>query len=635
LFSIKPNLFFSLLIFSSIFFYCHSDVYAQQAIEKEEFNKVMAEVKRLLKIDTEGALNQLNTLSNKIVWLSVEQKLKYYQLLSEVYISKNKFISAKETTGKALHLAKTLSGPSIITIELLYARAFSFESLGDLKSAADNYKKGLELAKSVNNKVLIAEGLIDLGAIAYQNMDFERSLRLLNEGYKIAIQADDEEVKGKAYSELALVYSQVGEIQQSITFNLQSYKHFKKVGLLLNAQNSLANLGMDYVSDKQYKKAITTFNTIISESGEDSSSLVMYEAYSGLAWAYLRKEENDPKLAYQYFLKAVTYLQGSQRYDNQLRAYVDKAFFLFKLKRYEEVLTNIKAAEQLLTEHESLKKQKSYEYLDIYSIKSKALYELKRFKEAYEIEFLLPVIHDELNKNVDKPSVSETRLSLESEKADLKNTSLKNENTVHEANLVKAKKVNKEQNFYLLTSAIIALLLAWLVIKLVYSQRQLKIASTIDSLTGIANRRSLMTKALLVFNFAKSKNLSLSLLIIDIDNFKEVNDTLGHSHGDVVLKETVKLTSSLMRKNDVFGRWGGEEFMVFLPGENLQAAIKMAERIRLRIAEKKWLLSEVKQVTVSIGVTSFDNDHDLNSFIQRTDKLLYQAKVAGRNKVCS
>lgn len=610
-------------------------IYAQELIEKAEFNEVIEDVEGLLKSDIELAFNTLRKLDDKLELLSVEQKLNYYRLLSEAYILKSQFITAKKTTGKALNLAKKLSSPSILMIELLYLRGFSFENLGDLKSAEDNYKKGLEIAESVHDKVLIASGLIELGAIAYLSDDNERSLILLNEGYKIANQTDDSEVKGKATSELAIVYGNIGQIEQAMIYNLQSYEHFKEVGMLLSAQNSLSNLGWDYNESKQYDKAIATFNKVILESKGESSRHIMYGVYSGLARSYFLREESNPELAHEYFIKAGEHLEGSQRYDNQLQFYVDQSFVLFQLKRYEEALASIDIAEDILAEHNLIPKVKNNIIYIITNLRSKSLYELKRFKEAYDIKSLLPSLLEKWYESVDVQSVAATRLSLESEQADLKNKLLKNENTVHEASLIEARKVNKEQQLYIIASAIVAIALAWLVIKLIYSQRQLKIASTIDSLTGIANRRSLMKKALLAFNSAKSKNTSLSLLMIDVDHFKEVNDTLGHNQGDLVLQEVVQLTSSLMRKSDVFGRWGGEEFMVFLPRQNKHAAIEVAERIRLCIAQKKWLLCEIEQITVSIGVASFDNDTDLVGLIQRADKLLYQAKETGRNKVCS
>jgi diguanylate cyclase (GGDEF)-like protein len=639
LLSIKSNKFFYLVIYLVIFLaaslYCNPLLYAKPPVKNVTFTNILDNAERLLKSDIKLAFAELTTLDGKVEQLSIEQQLTYYLLLSEAYVMKAQFITAKQTSGKGLRLAKKLSSPNALMSELLYLRGFAFENLGDLEKAVDNYKKGLEVAESVHDNALIAAGLIELGAIAYLRNDHKRALTLLNDAYKISEQTDDDELKGKANSELGIAYSKIGQYEQAMAYYLQSYKYYKNAGQLLAALNSLGNLAGAHVVNKQYDEAIVAYEKIILESNGHGPSHIMYGVYTGLAWIYLNKEDRDPELAYKFFLQAEQQLKGSQRYDNKLQFYLDHAFVLFQLKRYEETLTSIALAQNLLDEHESLKEFRENVDLSITNLKSKSLYELKRYKEAYQAKSLLPDLLEKSYENEDVHSLAETRLSLESEQADLKQKLLQNENIINEASLVEAKKANEEQRLYLIISALVALALAWLLVKLIYSQRQLEVASTIDSLTGIANRRSLMKKTSLAVKLAKTKNLNISILVIDIDHFKDVNDSLGHSQGDVVLKEVVYLTSSLMRKSDIFGRLGGEEFMVCLPEQNLQSATDIAERIRLRIADKKWPLRNIQKITVSIGVASFDNDADLNSFIQRADKLLYKAKASGRNKVCN
>ncbi|WP_343813727.1 tetratricopeptide repeat-containing diguanylate cyclase [Colwellia asteriadis] len=630
----RKSLFFKCLSFA-ICLYC-SPVFSlsKEAVDKSP-KALLESAELMLKSDVGLTFDLLSKIEAQLTLLSIEQKLKYYYLLSESYSTSGQFISAAQTLDTALTLAKKLASPSVIICDLLYLRGYAAESLGDTSLAVEYYKKGLEVAESLHDKVMIANGLINLGAIAYITDDYKRALILLNDAYKIAAQTNDDQLKGYSNVELGIAYANLGQNEQSMVYYKQAYEYFKKSGMLLAAHNALNNIAMNYSVNKQYNEAISAYQEIISTSNEHSPAEIMYRVFSGMAWAQFRKEESDPEKAYEYFLKAEKYIDTIQRHDIKLQFYFDQAFVLFHLKRYQDTLVSIAEAEKLLVNHDSLPFFQKQANLGIINLKSKVYYEQKRFKEAYEAKSKLVFLREQLHENEDKKSVAEVRLSLESEQADLKNKLLENEKTINQENLAEAQFANKEQQLYLSIGALVALALAWILAKLLYSQRQLKLASTIDTLTGIENRRSLMKKSAQAFKLAKKKHHCFSVLVIDIDRFKNINDTLGHSQGDVVLKEVVQLSESMMRKSDVFGRLGGEEFMVCLPKQDLQSAIYIAERIRERIAEKQWPLRNITQVTVSIGVASLASDSDLNTLVQRADKLLYKAKLSGRNKVCS
>jgi diguanylate cyclase (GGDEF)-like protein len=124
--------------------------------------------------------------------------------------------------------------------------------------------------------------------------------------------------------------------------------------------------------------------------------------------------------------------------------------------------------------------------------------------------------------------------------------------------------------------------------------------------------------------------------MIDVDHFKKINDILGHSASDKVLAQVAYLSANVMRKSDIFGRLGGEEFMICLPKTTMISALEISERIRMSIDQYTWQFSKEDNlnISVSIGVATLENDNDLSSLIKRADEQLYQAKASGRNKVC-
>jgi len=160
--------------------------------------------------------------------------------------------------------------------------------------------------------------------------------------------------------------------------------------------------------------------------------------------------------------------------------------------------------------------------------------------------------------------------------------------------------------------------------------------SIYDSLTKVYNRRYFMQRYLTEFERAKKINIDLSLLMIDIDYFKKINDSYGHLVGDAVLREVAKLIRDNLREIDFVGRFGGEEFSVILPETDKAGAIMVAERISSRISrEYIRVFDETLTTTVSIGISALTLDiTDSKSFMEIADKALYKAKVTGRNRVC-
>lgn len=161
-----------------------------------------------------------------------------------------------------------------------------------------------------------------------------------------------------------------------------------------------------------------------------------------------------------------------------------------------------------------------------------------------------------------------------------------------------------------------------------------KLAKT-DELTGISNRRNFINFAQREFNLAKRQKRLFSLLILDIDYFKKINDTYGHPIGDCVIKFVAQKCVQCLRKEDLCARWGGEEFIIFLSETDLKQSIVVGNRIQNTI-ETETIIIKLHEIniTISVGISIYhEDDEDVNQTIFRADKALYQAKNSGRNKV--
>jgi two-component system cell cycle response regulator len=170
------------------------------------------------------------------------------------------------------------------------------------------------------------------------------------------------------------------------------------------------------------------------------------------------------------------------------------------------------------------------------------------------------------------------------------------------------------------------------IVSLVEDARHLAMS---DPLTGLMNRRAFRDAMTRELSRADRYALPVSVLLLDVDHFKMVNDTRGHEAGDAVLKGVSQLALAVARKSDVVGRWGGEEFVIGLPQATAAGARVAAERLRRSIADHSFPLSEDPplRVTVSIGIAHAAKGEGLDDVIARADEAMYLAKSRGRNRV--
>ena len=166
---------------------------------------------------------------------------------------------------------------------------------------------------------------------------------------------------------------------------------------------------------------------------------------------------------------------------------------------------------------------------------------------------------------------------------------------------------------------------------LLESNEKLTLLASKDALTNIYNRRMLNEYILQETKKSKRHKIDLSLILLDIDHFKDINDKYGHKIGDEVLIEISSLLSRNIRQSDIFGRWGGEEFIILLPQTNIKNAYEVAESLRKKI--EKHYFDKVGKTTISLGVSMYDPKDDILDFIENADSAMYKAKYNGRNKV--
>lgn len=166
---------------------------------------------------------------------------------------------------------------------------------------------------------------------------------------------------------------------------------------------------------------------------------------------------------------------------------------------------------------------------------------------------------------------------------------------------------------------------------LLYEEKQkLQKLSITDGLTGLFNKRFINTRLNEEIEISQQSRRKLAVALIDIDDFKSINDTYGHLFGDYVLKRISGTIVNNLRQNDVVGRYGGEEFLIMLPDTGREEGYAIVDRIRRKVLELQW--EHKLQVTISGGVTELGNNQ-MTDLLKQADRLLYRAKFKGKNRI--
>jgi diguanylate cyclase len=250
-------------------------------------------------------------------------------------------------------------------------------------------------------------------------------------------------------------------------------------------------------------------------------------------------------------------------------------------------------------------------------------------KKAY----LLSLFND--TAAIDKARIEALEQKYEIEQKSKANLLLEEQSRLKKLKIVEAqqKRVDSERDYWALIC--IFVVFGLLMLRQLNIRRRLLWLAQIDSLTGLKNRSTLFDEGVSLFEQTKSGQQNLSVILVDVDHFKQVNDQYGHSIGDQVLQRIAKLGKEVMRSRDILARLGGEEFVALFPSANLTEAKAIAVRLKDKVAQEPFSTGDKSlQVTVSIGVVEYKNGMaDLDELIKHADQAMYLAKANGRNQV--
>ncbi|TXH93922.1 MAG: diguanylate cyclase [Rheinheimera sp.] len=258
-----------------------------------------------------------------------------------------------------------------------------------------------------------------------------------------------------------------------------------------------------------------------------------------------------------------------------------------------------------------------------------------RFERAYQLLTEAVALQEQLNSQAKQQREALLRFQFDSELQSQKNSQLQAENRLTGQQVAVLEAAQRWQYIAIGLFVVLALVALFYAISQIQRNRRLHKLAMTDELTQVGNRRAILAQCHRVMQQASHSQQVWSLLIVDIDHFKQCNDVYGHDAGDEVLRSVAQAMQAVLRGQDRIGRSGGEEFLVVLPDTTELQATALAEQLRQAVAALRFSNYPDLHISISIGLTQAGRHEQVREVITRADSALYQAKNRGRNQVVS
>jgi diguanylate cyclase (GGDEF)-like protein len=511
--------------------------------------------------------------------------------------------------------------------KLLACHAAALIVDGKSVAAEQEYGTAAAIAKQVGDVPLQAEAAGDIGYLQYVRGAMADALANLQNAYRLCAQLGDEKGRLDALSNIANVYADahVAQYDRAIEYYRQLLGEYEKHGQPSDVADTTFNIGSTFetkgdltAAELYYRRALVVFQTL----GQAKDVAFTKRSLGSALMKQGRAAEALPLLD-----SAVAFYDGHDE-ENTAHSRQFRGMAYRRLGRFPEALAEFDAARRFFERENNVRflEKNLEETALVYS-------QLGDWRKAYDAAVRHAALSQTLAETRRDELSSRLRVTFDSEKKEQENRALARENGLRSVALREAERSRKLQ---IAVSALIALLAAAMAIlfwRQVVNTRRMRAMAMTDELTRLPNRRHILAAAEIAFAAAKRDGRTAAVIILDIDHFKRINDTLGHAAGDAVLRIVARTCRIALRADDQIGRIGGEEFLVVLHAATPSQAHEIAER--LRIAVERLDLTSIAPdlyITISLGVCVPDN-YDATAAIAAADSMLYRAKECGRNRV--
>ena len=515
-------------------------------------------------------------------------------------------------------------------IRFYYCRGGYLESLKTPRDALADFERGIDLARSSGDDAMLAAGLQARGGMYSLLGIYGKALADLLEAQRLFTEKELDEAASQILQDIGITYRRLGYPDKAREYLNQAIAHEKRVGDTESLYISALQLGYADQETGQYESALATQQhalELATTTGDRSSIASVNLAIASVLTDLHRYAEAQSALR----KAADGFTAVGDRADTGMLAY-ESGRALAGMKEPRKALAEFATAEKEFNASGNRRYQEI-----LYRAQAKSLEDSNQPAAALTAYKNYLAAHDAVAKERANQQAQMLREQFDTDRAKMENLRLKSEQAAKDHQVEALQGVRRWQQVAMGLLAILLGLLSLLAIRQLARLRNWKRMASVDALTGVANLRGVQHFANASLRRAHAQNEPLTVLAIDIDEFKRINDAHGHPAGDRVLREVARACADALRDGDLLGRIGGEEFLAVLPSTLIDHAVDVAERLRRRVETLDIAdLPGNVHATISIGVAEMlPHERDVSTLVERADAALYRAKALGRNRVVS
>jgi diguanylate cyclase (GGDEF)-like protein len=508
---------------------------------------------------------------------------------------------------------------------ILTCRGETLETAGDNARAKADFDEAVAVAGTASDEQMLAEALFSRGYLRALEGEYAAGMSDVRRSQELFERIHMPQHALTVLNTIATIYNKMGDYAQAAQIYERARSQQHDAGLRRDEAVTLYNLGRARQKLAEWDPARTAFSGCLTLSRE--LGYTRGEAYALLGLASVDSADSDPSGALNLLSQAGQLQRRTP--DARLNAQIQLArgTALRQLHRGPEALSALEQSAAVFKQANSLEEMRAT-YGELANVQA----QMGDWQSAYKYRSDAQTASEQLLHNQLDQRFATLKVEFDTATKEKENALLLSQNAANQKALTQERWANTLETAVILLSLMLLGLLTILVLHQRRGARHMRVLAMTDELTGAPNRRAVLASLDEVLQQPGSS--PCSILIIDIDHFKSINDRHGHPVGDVTLQLLTTRIRGTATEPAIFGRLGGEEFVVVLPNTEMHDAQRMAERIRAQtpsIDLSPWLGE--RRITVSIGVATSLAGDTVSTILRRGDAALYRAKHAGRNCV--
>jgi len=557
-----------------------------------------------------------------------QDNARYWFLVGMAYERNQNLSLSIEALTRSIQLSQLNENKEQLVQSLIERSYSKYIQTYDEQDYCSDRKQALAFSENILNVDLKVRALVQY-SFCFQSKPAQlaKGLELLDKALDLAknhrLSAN---TQGMIYNSLGHIFNKNQLHEKAYQYTLSAYQQWSQVSDYQDMFNMLHTLTSAAINNLRFDLAKHHVEAMFLLAKEQPS-FADFTFFSFYNAGLLAKSENNFEQSIHHYQQALRLQHTTQEKFFVRSIYENLAIIYFRINQLENAKLTLLEYKKIFPSAKIINPEfKALEFTVAGSTHAsrQALFDVIDFQVKKRREFTHFAVQATANLHDDKIN-------------DLDNKVLQQNLEIKELNLINTQEEKQFIYYSLILVSIFVLSLLGFILYLLKIQRKFKIYARTDGLTGIANRRFILELGTQLLIKAKPPELPLSILLFDIDNFKQINDEQGHHVGDKAIKLIVKSAKTCLRKVDKIGRIGGDEFLLLLPETKAEEAKNIAERIRADVEKSTQQafndLNLKEKISVSIGIIPAGVDDSLEGLIIRADEALYQAKNLGRNVV--